>query len=122
MAYNTISTIPEEPSADDALLANKPKTTMKGVIAGAAATAFILGLIAATALSATVTPAQTSLAGAALTEIPVALVDCPEDAESIANECTRADELCTCGESYGNCPTDGSSYDVCASRRPRDFR
>ena len=23
------------------------------------------------------------------------------------------DELCTCGESYGNCPTDGSSYDVC---------
>ena len=127
MAYNTISTIPEEPSADDALLSNKPKTTMtmKGVIAGAAATAFILGLVAATALSATVTPAQTSLAGAAadsLTEIPVALVDCPEDAESIANECTRADELCTCSESYGNCPTDGSSYDVCASRRPRDFR
>jgi len=117
MAYNTISTIPEEPSADDALLANianKPKTTMKGVIAGAAATAFILGLVAATALSATVTPAQTSLAGAAaLTEIPVALVDCPEDAESIANDCTRADELCTCSESYGNCPTDGSSYDVC---------
>ena len=71
MAYNTISTIPEEPSADDALLANKPKT-MKGVVAGAAATAFILGLVAATALSATVTPAQTSLAGAAadsLTEL-----------------------------------------------------
>ena len=139
MAYNTISTIPEEPSADDALLgevlANKPKPTMKGVLAGAAATAFILGIVAAMALSATVTPAQTSLAGAAadsssttsppitwLTEIPVALVDCPEDAESIANECTRADELCTCSESYGNCPTDGSSYDVCASWRPRDFR
>jgi hypothetical protein len=62
------------------------------------------------------TPAPTS-APATLTEIPVALVDCPEDAESIANECTRADELCTCSESYGNCPTDYSSYDV-PWRRP----
>ncbi len=49
-------------------------------------------------------------APATLTEIPVALVDCPEDAESIANECTRENELCTCSESYGNCPTDYSSY------------
>ena len=55
------------------------------------------------------TPAPTS-APATLTEIPVALVDCPEDAESIANECTRENELCTCSESYGNCPTDYSSY------------
>jgi hypothetical protein len=55
------------------------------------------------------TPAPTS-APATLTEIPVALVDCPEDAESIANSCTRENELCTCSESYGNCPTDYSSY------------
>jgi len=58
------------------------------------------------------TPAPTS-APATLIEIPVALVDCPEDAEDTANTCTRENELCACSESYGNCPTDYSSYDVC---------
>ena len=55
--YNTIPTDPEEQT-----LLKQSKTPMKRIIASAAATAFILGCVAATAMSPTYTPKQTSLA------------------------------------------------------------
>ena len=47
MAY---STIPEEPSADDAPLLAKPKTNIKRLAGGAAVASFVLGIMAATAI------------------------------------------------------------------------
>ena len=52
MAYNTI---PEEPSADDALLA-KPKPNLKRLAGGAAVASFVLGIMAATAFASAGVP------------------------------------------------------------------
>ena len=64
--YNTIPTDPEEQT-----LLKQSKTPMKRIIASAAATAFILGCVAATAMSPTYTPKQTSLATMRRTRHPV---------------------------------------------------
>ena len=56
MLYNTIPTNTEEET-----LLKQSKTSLKGIVAGAAVTSFILGIVAATAMSPTYTPKQTSL-------------------------------------------------------------
>ena len=54
--YNTIPT-----NTEDETLLKQSKTSLKGIVAGAAVTSFILGIVVATAMSPTYTPKQTSL-------------------------------------------------------------
>ena len=89
-AYNTIPQTTHD--AEETLLqAQKPKTNLKALVGGAVAASFVLGVLAATAVSSAVAPRTASLR-----ELCVG--------KSIPDECTPPDRDEIVGTSQGPWP------------------